>query len=71
MSARTWKASPSKRKPEWLVVIGPYWGPFIEDLKRSIPAEFREWDAIGQAWRVHVDQRHQLETVIAAHSEAS
>ena len=67
MSAR-WKANPSKRRPGWLVVIGPFDQDFVDDLKRSIALSFRTWDDVLRAWLVHESRASDLAQCIERHS---
>ncbi len=66
-----WRTTPSRKRPDWLVVIGPYDAAFIDDLKASIPGFDRKWDDGLKAWLVHEDRFARLREVIARHSEAT
>lgn len=35
----------------------PYNADFVDDLKRSIHARFRKWDAENGVWRIHIAHR--------------
>ena len=69
MSAR-WKANPSKRRPDWFVVIGPFDQDFIDDLKRSIAPSLRTWDDVLRAWMVHGSRASELAQCIERHSRS-
>jgi hypothetical protein len=67
MSAR-WRITPSRKRTDWLVVLGPKDEHFIAAIKRAIPANLRAWDSKLVAWLVHESRRADLERVIADHS---
>lgn len=67
MTAR-WKINKSKRRPGWLVVIGPKDDGFIAAIKVRIPSRQRTYDPKIIAWLVHEDARAELEQLIEEHS---
>lgn len=66
----TWKLSPTK-VPAFFLLIGPYDEAFIEDLKREIPAPYREWKPVAKAWKIADAYKDQAQTVIDRHSSSS
>jgi len=67
---KTWKATPSKTRPGWLTVIGPYDEDFIHDLKCSIDPWDREWvPAPLKVWRVKESSAGVLIDVIGRHTD--
>jgi len=47
------RATPSRKRPGWLVVIGGYDQVFVDQIKQLIPSRDREWSATMKAWVVH------------------
>lgn len=68
MVSPRWRITPSRRRPDWLVVIGPRDDGFKTSLKARIPVGHRTWEPTLRAWLVHQDARAELERVIAEHS---
>lgn len=56
------RATPSRKRPGWLVVLGGYDPGFVEAIKRQVPSCDREWNPALKGWMVH--ERH-AETLAA------
>lgn len=57
---RKLKIQKSKLRPGWLIVLGDYPPSFASRLAVLVPSLDREFDRVGQLWRVHVRQKDAI-----------
>lgn len=61
-----WRWTPSKRRPGWGLVLGPYDDRFLEMLRARVPWRDREWMSALKGWLIRDEHRETVEEIARA-----